>query len=67
MAVLSNKPDDLTKKCVCGLFPAVGFAIVRGETKDFPRKPDPASALDVCARLGAAPARPLYLGTRAST
>ena len=35
---------------------------MRGETQDFPRKPDPASALDACARLGAAPAETLYLG-----
>ncbi len=62
MAVLSNKPDALTKKCVAGLFPSVGFALVRGETKDFPRKPDPASALDACARLGAATSEALYLG-----
>jgi phosphoglycolate phosphatase len=62
MAILSNKPDSLTKKCVAGLFPSVDFVLVRGETKDFPRKPDPASALDACARLGAAPSEALYLG-----
>ncbi len=62
LAVLSNKPDYLTKKCVSGLFPSVSFALVRGETPDFPRKPDPASVLDACARLGAAPAEVLYLG-----
>ena len=67
MAVLSNKPDELTKKCVAGLFPSIDFALVRGETKDFPRKPDPASALDACARLGVTPAGVtpadvLYLG-----
>lgn len=61
-AVLSNKPDDLTKKCVAGLFPSFSFALVRGETKDFPRKPDPASALDVCLRLETSPADTLYLG-----
>jgi phosphoglycolate phosphatase len=61
-AVLSNKPDELTKKVVSGLFPMASFALVRGETPDFPRKPDPASALDACARLGAAPGETLYLG-----
>jgi phosphoglycolate phosphatase len=35
---------------------------VRGESPDFPRKPDPASALDACARMGASPAETLYLG-----
>jgi phosphoglycolate phosphatase len=62
LAVLSNKPDKLTKKCVAGLFPGTAFALVRGETKEFARKPDPASALDACARLGCAPADALYLG-----
>jgi phosphoglycolate phosphatase len=61
-AVLSNKPDALAKKVVDGLFPLVHFALVRGETPEFPRKPDPASALDACARLGAAPEETLYLG-----
>jgi phosphoglycolate phosphatase len=61
-AVLSNKPDELTNKVVAGLFPASAFALVRGESPAFPRKPDPASALDACARLGAAPAETLYLG-----
>jgi phosphoglycolate phosphatase len=60
--VLSNKPDELTKKVVAGLFPTVDFALVRGETADFPRKPDPASALDACARLGSSPSETLYLG-----
>jgi phosphoglycolate phosphatase len=61
-AVLSNKPDDLAKKVTAGLFPDFAFALVRGETADFPRKPDPASALDACARLGARPSETLYLG-----
>lgn len=65
LAVLSNKPDELTKKVTAGLFPGARFGLVRGETADFPRKPDPASALDACARLGAAPSEALYLGDTA--
>jgi phosphoglycolate phosphatase len=61
-AILSNKPDALTKKCTAGLFPDFRFEVVRGETPEFPRKPDPASALDICARLAVAPAELLYLG-----
>jgi phosphoglycolate phosphatase len=61
-AVLSNKPDALTKKVIAGLFPRDRFAFVRGETPGFPRKPDPASALDLCARMGASPDETLYLG-----
>jgi phosphoglycolate phosphatase len=61
-AVLSNKPDALTQKVIAGLFPLVSFAVVRGERPDFPRKPDPASALDACARMGAKPDETVYLG-----
>jgi len=62
LVVVSNKPDALTKKVVAGLFPDVGFAVVRGETTQFPRKPDPASALDAASRAGAAPSETAYLG-----
>lgn len=62
LAVLSNKPDELTRKCVAGLFPSINFAVVRGETEAFPRKPDPASALDACSRMGVSPSEVLYLG-----
>lgn len=65
LAVLSNKPEELTIKVVRGLFAESQFALVRGESPAFPRKPDPASALDICARLGAAPAETLYLGDSA--
>lgn len=61
-AIVSNKPDALTKKVVAGLFPEAGFAFVRGETPDFPRKPDPASLLDMASRLGLAPRDIIYLG-----
>jgi len=61
-AVVSNKPDALTKKVVSGLFPNFAFALVRGESPEFPRKPDPASALDAALRLGAEPGETLYLG-----
>ncbi|MGA2641742.1 MAG: HAD family hydrolase [Spirochaetia bacterium] len=61
-AVLSNKPHELSLKVVGGLFAPGSFAIVRGETAAFPRKPDPTSALDITARLGVSPAETLYLG-----
>lgn len=64
-AVLSNKPDALTRKVVDGLFPWRPFRVVRGEIADFPRKPDPASALDICAALGARPGETIYLGDSA--
>ncbi len=65
MAVLSNKPDGLTRKVVESLFPGAPFRVVRGETEEFPRKPDPASALDIASRLGAPCGETLYLGDSA--
>ncbi len=62
MAVLSNKPHELTLLVVRGLFPNTPFTIIRGELDAFPRKPDPTSALDIAKRLGMAPRDVLYLG-----
>jgi phosphoglycolate phosphatase len=62
LAVLSNKPDELTRRVTSALFAAGSFAFVRGESELFPRKPDPASALDIAARLETQPSATLYLG-----
>jgi len=61
-AVLSNKPDRLARAVVDGLFPQAGFSVVRGELPAFPRKPEPASALDIAKKLGATPGEILYVG-----
>ncbi len=50
MAVLSNKPHDVTDPMVQTLFPTIPFDPVMGFTGEFPRKPDPA-ALHHIARL----------------
>ena len=62
LAVLSNKLQPATTKLVAGIFPAGTFILVRGESSEFPRKPDPASALDAARRLGAVPEEVAYLG-----
>lgn len=61
-AVLSNKPDALTRLIVAGLFPANAFRQVQGERPGIPRKPDPASALALCGVLELAPAQVLFVG-----
>jgi len=55
LAVLSNKPHELTTRVVAALFPGVPFAGVLGQRPDHPRKPDPAGALELCSALGHAP------------
>jgi len=66
MAVLSNKPHELTQKAIEGLLPAWRFEVVMGECPPVPRKPDPSSALEIANRLGVEPARFLYLGDTAT-
>jgi phosphoglycolate phosphatase len=55
LAVLSNKPHELTTRIVTALFPAVRFVGVLGQRPDHPLKPDPAGALELCSALGHAP------------
>ncbi|MBN2353356.1 MAG: HAD family hydrolase [Spirochaetales bacterium] len=55
MAVLSNKPHDLTVETVRRLFGAVPFAAVEGESPGRPHKPDPAPALAIAKEFGLAP------------
>ncbi|MGA2937241.1 MAG: HAD family hydrolase [Syntrophobacteraceae bacterium] len=62
MAVLSNKPHDLTQRAVEGLLPSWRFEVVMGESPSVPRKPDPSSALEIANRLGVEPAGFIYLG-----
>ncbi|WP_243439102.1 HAD family hydrolase [Fundidesulfovibrio soli] len=51
LAVLSNKPDDFTRLVVRDLLGRWNWAAVMGEG-EFPKKPDPAGALALAARLG---------------
>jgi phosphoglycolate phosphatase len=62
MAVLSNKPDDFTKRCIREFLPGQRFEIVLGQRDGIPRKPDPAGALRIAEILGITPSRFLYLG-----
>jgi phosphoglycolate phosphatase len=62
IAVLSNKPDDFTRKCVDELLPRWKFDVVLGHHGGIPPKPDPAGAFDVARALGVTPEEILYLG-----
>jgi phosphoglycolate phosphatase len=62
LAVLSNKPQEFTERCVREYFSPWPIAPVYGQRAGVPRKPDPAAALQIAAQLGAAPAECLYLG-----
>ncbi|MBW1918026.1 MAG: HAD family hydrolase [Deltaproteobacteria bacterium] len=62
MAILSNKPDDFSKKCVARVLPGWHFEKVVGVRPGGPIKPDPAAALEIASDLGLPPAEFLYLG-----
>lgn len=62
MAILSNKPDELTQEVVRTLLPQWDFAAVAGARETIPRKPDPAGALHIAKLLQREPADFLYLG-----
>lgn len=52
LAVLSNKPHDLTVAVVTQLLGRWPFRVVHGQHPERPRKPDPGSIRAVCAELG---------------
>lgn len=62
MAILSNKPDELTQEVARRLLPEWDFAAVAGARETIPKKPDPAGALRIANRLHLDPADFLYLG-----
>lgn len=62
MAVLSNKPDDASRAIVEALLPDAGFRMVVGSTPGRPKKPDPAAALEIAARLNVLPCDFLFVG-----
>lgn len=62
LAVVSNKPDAFTQKCVQRLFPQWTWDAVAGQRDGIPRKPDPASALKIAHDLGIAPDQCWFVG-----
>lgn len=62
MAILSNKPDALTREVVRTLLPQWNFDAVAGARETTPRKPDPAGALRIARLLHRDPAEFLYAG-----
>lgn len=62
LAVLSNKREQFTQRCVDELLAQWSFDVVLGASDKFPQKPDPAGAMEIANRLGVPPAECLYLG-----
>jgi phosphoglycolate phosphatase len=62
VAVLSNKPDDMTKCIVRELWPDRPFSMVCGMTAPELRKPNPHAALEICRQLGIEPRETWFVG-----
>jgi phosphoglycolate phosphatase len=62
LAVLSNKPDEFTTRCVTDFFGADLFDPIMGLRSDRPRKPDPAGALQILGQWSLSSSSVLYLG-----
>lgn len=61
-AVLSNKPDAMTKAMVSALFPDIPFIAVTGDRPGQPRKPDSSGALAIAARSEIPPSKWAFVG-----
>jgi phosphoglycolate phosphatase len=65
LAVLSNKPHDMTQRVIESLFPAVPFAAVAGQRTGVPIKPDPTAALATAVTLAIPPGSCAFIGDSA--
>lgn len=62
LAVLSNKPDQMTQTIVRALCGTIDFVAVWGNSAKRPRKPNPESALRIAMMTGVPPERCLFVG-----
>jgi phosphoglycolate phosphatase len=62
LAVVTNKPGDLARSLLGTLGIARSFQAIIGDGDGFPRKPDPAAATSVLAKLRASPERTVVVG-----
>ena len=62
VAVVSNKPDDITADVVRYYFPQSHFAATMGPKEGIPKKPDPAGVREVLRITGIALEDALYVG-----
>ena len=62
IAVLSNKPDDMTKRVVDTLYGEIPFAVRRGQRDGFPKKPAPDGLWAILEELDCPKEDCLYIG-----
>ncbi len=62
LAILSNKPDVFTKKCVSHFFSLYGFNPVFGQRPNVPRKPDPQAVLESMQQHQSSAEQTMFIG-----
>jgi len=62
ISVLSNKPDEQTRKIIAHYFPNIPFTCVMGKMDGMPLKPDPTTALMIAEKMGASPEETVFVG-----
>jgi phosphoglycolate phosphatase len=62
LAVLSNKPHEMTVSIVRAFWPDSAFDCVQGYEQEKHRKPDPYHVLQICALLGVSPSQAWLIG-----
>ncbi len=62
LGINSNKRTDYTLELAGKNFPNTAFAGIFGERSGIPRKPDPASALEIAALMKLEPSEIIYIG-----
>jgi phosphoglycolate phosphatase len=66
LAILSNKPDAMTKTCVDVFLSKWDFDVIFGERDSIPRKPNPQGALEIAKKMSTPPSNFLFLGDMAT-
>jgi phosphoglycolate phosphatase len=61
-AVCTNKPDSVTRLVLQGLFPLGSFDVIRGDTGQAPRKPNPQVVWDILMELDSTPRDAIIIG-----
>ncbi|MDR2094146.1 MAG: HAD family hydrolase [Treponema sp.] len=61
-AVLTNKPDRVSRLVIDRLFPPESFNAVRGDRPGGERKPNPQSTWDILVMLGLTPRDAIFIG-----
>lgn len=62
LTILSNKPHRFTEQCAEHFLDRWNFSVVLGQRDEFPKKPDPAGAIEIADRLGVSVDACLFVG-----